>query len=306
VIEKFGIPEVISSDGGSQFTSQEFLEFCKSWFIAPRTSSPGYAQSNGIAENAVKEMKKLIRGNFRVSTGKLDESAKASILLFRNTPREPSGLSPAQMLFGRTLRDTIPFPCRKESMKPEWQTEVEKRVKEVNLHRQQMLETDERRELPPLSLGQKVFVQDPASKKWIRSGTVMRVGENSREYWVLDDDSGREFRRNRRLLRPKLVDVIDPPKQPVQAPKLEPKSSGYGQPAQRSSVEPAGGKPTPKTEERGARSLDKSPLFEPRPSRNPKPPSRFADESAKLEKERKEKERRGRKRIRKRGRPMQK
>jgi len=250
-------------------------------------------------------MKKLIRGNFRVSTGKLDESAKASILLFRNTRREPSGLSPAQALFGRTLRDTIPFPCRKESMKPEWQVEVEKRVKEVNQRRQRMLERDQRRELPPLSPGQKVFVQDPASKKWIRSGTVMRVGENSREYWVLDDDSGREFRRNRRLLRPKLVDVIDPPKQPVQAPELEPKSSGYGQPAQRSSVVPAGGKPTPETESQ-ARSMDKSPMFEPRPSRNLKPPSRLADESAKLEKERKEKERRGRKRIRKRGRPMKK
>lgn len=48
-----GIPDVLFSDNGPQFSSQEIQKFCQKWEFEHRTSSPGYPQSNGKAESAV-------------------------------------------------------------------------------------------------------------------------------------------------------------------------------------------------------------------------------------------------------------
>ena len=51
---RFGIPNVIMSDGGPQFVSQEFQDFAKKWRITHVTSSPMHQLANGKAESAVK------------------------------------------------------------------------------------------------------------------------------------------------------------------------------------------------------------------------------------------------------------
>ena len=51
-----GIPDVLVTDNGPQFTSTDFKQFVKSWGFEHRTSSPGYPQANGSAEAAVKSL----------------------------------------------------------------------------------------------------------------------------------------------------------------------------------------------------------------------------------------------------------
>ena len=57
---RYGIPDVLLSDNGPQYSSAEFSEFAKQWNFTHKTSSPNYAQSNGLAENAVKSAKHLL------------------------------------------------------------------------------------------------------------------------------------------------------------------------------------------------------------------------------------------------------
>ena len=52
-----GIPRCIVSDGGTQFTSQEFQDFTKTWSIHHRVTSPTNTQSNGQAEHFVQTIK---------------------------------------------------------------------------------------------------------------------------------------------------------------------------------------------------------------------------------------------------------
>jgi hypothetical protein len=54
-------------------------------------------------------MKHLIHCTFdpQLGTVNLEKCTKA-LLLFQNTPRRPSGLSPAEILFRRVLRDGVP------------------------------------------------------------------------------------------------------------------------------------------------------------------------------------------------------
>ena len=55
-----GIPDVVFSDNGPQYSSQEFERFSQLWGFQHQTSSPGYPQSNGKAESAVKTAKRLM------------------------------------------------------------------------------------------------------------------------------------------------------------------------------------------------------------------------------------------------------
>ena len=50
---RHGIPEVVKSDNGPQYSSGDFAEFAKSWGFKHVTSSPLYPKSNCLAERTV-------------------------------------------------------------------------------------------------------------------------------------------------------------------------------------------------------------------------------------------------------------
>jgi IS30 family transposase len=61
IIYQFGIPQNITTDQGTMFTSEEFEEFATSMGIEFLNSSPYYAQANGQAEASNKGIIKLIK-----------------------------------------------------------------------------------------------------------------------------------------------------------------------------------------------------------------------------------------------------
>ena len=71
-------------------------------------SESHYPQSNGRAEAAVKTAKRLLCNNTERG-GMVDmEGVALALLQYRNTNLLGVGYSPAQMLFGRRLKDTLP------------------------------------------------------------------------------------------------------------------------------------------------------------------------------------------------------
>ena len=93
------IPATIRTDNGLQYSSEEFKEFCKSYGILHKTSSPHTPHSNGEAERAVQTVKRL--------WSKAPDKHLA-LLDYRTTPLESVGLSPAQLLMGRRPRNKLP------------------------------------------------------------------------------------------------------------------------------------------------------------------------------------------------------
>jgi transposase InsO family protein len=61
VIHRFGIPQTITTDGGSVFISEEFRKFTADVGIKLIKSSPYYAQANGQAEASNQSLIKLIK-----------------------------------------------------------------------------------------------------------------------------------------------------------------------------------------------------------------------------------------------------
>ena len=58
---RFGIPDEFYSDNQSTFVSSEFRSFAKEYGFDCVTSSPTFAQSNGLAERAVQTVKDLLK-----------------------------------------------------------------------------------------------------------------------------------------------------------------------------------------------------------------------------------------------------
>ena len=55
-----GVPSLLITDGGPQFSSGRFTQFCQRWNAEHRKFTPHYPQSNGHAESTVKAVKYLI------------------------------------------------------------------------------------------------------------------------------------------------------------------------------------------------------------------------------------------------------
>ncbi len=198
----YGAPEYIYTDGGLAFQAQEFVSFLKQWKIHHVTSSAHYPQGNGRAELAVKTAKRLLQDN-TASDGSLNcEKACKALLQYRNTPIKHIGLSPAQLLFHRTLRDSLPVDPR--ALKPSklWIEAADKREEAFSKRNADMATRYDRhaRPLLPLSVGTRVFIQDyDGKKRWSRSGVIVEM--DGRKCFIKMDGSGRIVSRNRRFIK---------------------------------------------------------------------------------------------------------
>lgn len=102
-----GIPKILVADGGPQFKSRLFHQWCLIWNITLHHSSPYHPASNGVAEAAVKSLKYLVAKI--TENGNLNTDAFCMGLIeLRNMPRE-HGKSPAEILFGRPIRGMVPM-----------------------------------------------------------------------------------------------------------------------------------------------------------------------------------------------------
>jgi transposase InsO family protein len=72
IIDRFGIPQTITTGQGTQFTSSEFRDFGQSMGIKLLNSSPYYDQANGQAEASNKIM-------IKITQKKIDQKPKCGI-----------------------------------------------------------------------------------------------------------------------------------------------------------------------------------------------------------------------------------
>ena len=229
----YGVSEEVSSDGGPQFTSHDFRQFLQNWGVRHRLSSAEYPQSNGRAEVGVKTAKRIIHKNAS-RNGSLDNDSTArAILQYRNTPIPEVGLSPAQMLLHRQLRDSIPVHPGHYQLHKEWILSAKEREKAF-AGRNKFTELQynvKAHPLPPLAIQTSVRIQ--SGRRWNKTGHVVEVLPN-RQYHVRVDGSGRLTLRNRRFLRvnsqqkpiiipsPSSASPRVPATIPIRTPQVEP------------------------------------------------------------------------------------
>ena len=96
---RHGIPEVVRSDNGPQYSSHDFAKFAETYGFKHLTSSPLFPQSNGQAERAVGTVKRMLERS---------SDPFIALLSYRSTPLPWCDLSPAELSMGRKIRSTVP------------------------------------------------------------------------------------------------------------------------------------------------------------------------------------------------------
>ena len=189
---RYGIPDTLVTDNGPPFSSHEFADFAKRWNFLHKTSSPHHPASNGMAESAVKTLKRTL-----LKCAEDGSNVYEALLNLRNTPRSGIGLSPVQLLMSRRTKTILPMAksLLKPSAVPDTTTlRRQRQIKQAALH------DHKARDVPPLPDDTSVRIRptELGQKKWIRGTIVHRAADRS---YDVQTPQG-TFRRTRVDLRP--------------------------------------------------------------------------------------------------------
>ncbi|XP_055542630.1 uncharacterized protein K02A2.6-like [Wyeomyia smithii] len=106
LFSRFGDPETVVSDNGSQFTSDHFAAFCKEHEIQHLRTAPYHPQSNGQAERFFDTLKRSL---MKINEGeKITKTLQVFLQTYRSTPsRTLQGKSPTELMLGRKMRTIL-------------------------------------------------------------------------------------------------------------------------------------------------------------------------------------------------------
>lgn len=155
----YGLPNTVVTDGGPQFTSQEFKDFLKSNGVLHVLSPPYHPASNGLAERMVQTMKEgfrkqLLEDSNRQTSRTLQHRIDNFLFAYRNTPHSLTGLTPAEMFLKVKPRTPLSF------LKPHLTTEMESKKEKIKIR------SDSHRGKPRAFLvDEKVFVRTVRNEK---------------------------------------------------------------------------------------------------------------------------------------------
>jgi transposase InsO family protein len=189
---RYGIPDLVITDSGSQFLSDEFSRFSKEWGFEHRPTSPYHHQSNGKVESSVKAAKKVL---------KRTKDQYLGLLAVRNTPTEGTDSSPAQKFLGRRTKSTLPISSNllkprvvdpnMDNLQLKYKQMTQKRYYDRSAHDLKLLHEGDTVRIKPYKLGE-------SNKTWKKAEVQERLDERS--YKVATPD-GATYRRNRVDLR---------------------------------------------------------------------------------------------------------
>jgi cleavage and polyadenylation specificity factor subunit 1 len=112
-IARFGVPAHITTDRGVQFTSEVWSLLCDTLGVTHSMTTSYHPQSNGMIERSHRQIKDSLRS--RVAGQDWQQHLPWVLLGLRVAPKEDSGLSSAELVYGSTLTLPGDFPATPES-----------------------------------------------------------------------------------------------------------------------------------------------------------------------------------------------
>lgn len=179
IFARFGIPRMLVTDNGRTFISQEFQNFIKANGIIHRLTAPYHPATNDAAERFVQTLKQWLR-----KTNLEKENVRCSVQKFlfhyHITPFPELKQSPAEIMFGRKLRNRLDLLSPKE---------IEKKEKSVGSN-----------ETRNFQVGNKIAVREYLNKKakW-RLGIVYR--KLGKLHYLIKLENGKIWKRHVNQLR---------------------------------------------------------------------------------------------------------
>ncbi|XP_056089739.1 uncharacterized protein K02A2.6-like [Rhinichthys klamathensis goyatoka] len=176
----YGLPEVLVSDNGPQFVSQEFVTFLKANHVKHIRSAPYHPATNGQAERFVQSLKQALKTSKGSST--LQRRLETFLLTYRNTPHPTTRESPSLLFLGRQLR------TRLDALKPSVTAAV--RLSQTS----QVLRRAGRSKPRQFGVGDAVLARDYRGRERWTSGVV--TAQSGPVSYTVDVGASEEWRRH--------------------------------------------------------------------------------------------------------------
>ena len=192
IFTTFGIPDVLITDNGPQFSAGEFAAFAKNWGFGHHTTNPYKPQENGMAQRAVRTAKELLRL----------EDPELGLLNYRATPHSSTGVSPAMALMGRQVQTRLPVLSR--HLMPSTPNDSIRQRDEVakQSYKKYYDARHGARALPSLDPGDQVRCKLDNQKTWSAPAQVVETSGDNRSVTVSTGPEGNVYRRSRKHLQP--------------------------------------------------------------------------------------------------------
>ena len=131
-------------------------------------------------------VKRLIADNTGPGGSLNTDAVLRALLQYRNTPDPFTGLSPAEVVFGRQIRDFTPVLPAKYRPRDEWRRTLEKREEALSRrhYRDHERWSEHTRNLKPLKVGDNTTQQNGSTF------VPQKVNKNSESFFDADFESG--------------------------------------------------------------------------------------------------------------------
>lgn len=105
---RFGLPRAVVTDNGPQFVSEDFSKFLSNNGIQHLSSPPYHPQTNGIAENAVKNFKMGLTKALKDRNNKhvcFETLMLRYLFQYRNSVHSSTNVTPSSLVFKSKVRN---------------------------------------------------------------------------------------------------------------------------------------------------------------------------------------------------------
>ncbi|XP_045781590.1 uncharacterized protein LOC123878463 [Maniola jurtina] len=174
LFSRFGLAKQIITDNASYFASTEFRNFTQSNGIEHIFTAPYHPASNGLAENAVRTLKRVIKKAVSERQN-VDRALWTFLMHYRNTEHSTTGECPAMLLLGRRLRTKL------DALKPD----RERKVAKVQQHQREMAKGVEREVKPEDEVWYRQYLK---REKWVPGQVVECTGPSNYKVRGQDGD----------------------------------------------------------------------------------------------------------------------
>ncbi len=118
VLTRWGVPDYILSDRGSQFTSSVFQELCKNWNIIHKMTTAYHPQTN-LTERINRTLKTMVASYVSDNHKHWDKFIPEFRFALNSAVHESTGVTPAELNLNRSLRGPLDVLLQPRDVSPE-------------------------------------------------------------------------------------------------------------------------------------------------------------------------------------------
>ncbi|XP_068213397.1 uncharacterized protein [Palaemon carinicauda] len=128
---RYGLPRVIQTDCGTNFTSKMFRGKCAELAIRHINSVPYHSESQGVVERFHQTFKSILKKNCYAHGSEWDKELSLVMFAIRNHPNASTGVAPFDLIFGHKVRGPLDIFCEAFGADQRWEIKVGEFVDDI-------------------------------------------------------------------------------------------------------------------------------------------------------------------------------